>query len=160
MNPDVLRHLRCPVCGLPMASATPPVRAVRCPRGHNFDIARQGYVNLSTGRAVPAGDSADMVGARADFLAAGYYDFIATALAETAVRETRSLQTGPRERTRTDDTGEHPYPDLVVDAGAGTGWYLAAVLDALPAAVGLALDVERVDADDPLRELLVRARLA
>ena len=34
-------------------------------------------------------------------------------------------------------------PAPVVDLGAGTGWYLARVLDRLPAAAGLALDVSK-----------------
>ena len=48
--------------------------ALRCPRRHSFDIARQGYVDLRAGRAPHAGDTAEMVAARADFLAAGHYD--------------------------------------------------------------------------------------
>ncbi|WP_345152570.1 putative RNA methyltransferase [Micromonospora maritima] len=127
MLPSVLARLRCPVCAEPLAEVTAgTTRALRCPRGHSFDIARQGYVNLLTGRTPHSGDSADMVAARADFLAAGHYDTVAAALAATATR------------VAPDD----PYP-LVVDAGAGTGHYLAAVLAALPDATGLALDVSK-----------------
>lgn len=72
-----------------------------------------------------------MVAAREEFLAAGYYDPISALLA-TAAR---------------DATGEPsaatPGPRFVIDAGAGTAWHLAAVLDALPGAVGLALDVSK-----------------
>lgn len=120
MDADVLAHLQCPVCGDRLADA---VTALRCPRGHSFDRARQGYVNLSTGRAPHSGDTAQMVAARAEFLAAGHYDFISAALGDAA----RSAYPG----------------SLVVDAGAGTGRHLAAVLDALPDAVGLALDVSK-----------------
>nr|WP_228531337.1 methyltransferase domain-containing protein [Micromonospora sp. ANENR4] len=119
--------MRCPVCAEPLTETTAgTARALRCPRGHSFDIARQGYVNLLAGRAPHAGDSAEMVAARADFLAAGHYDAVAAALATTAVRV----------------ADVDPYP-LVVDAGAGTGHYLAAVLAALPDAAGLALDVSK-----------------
>ncbi|WP_200209495.1 putative RNA methyltransferase [Micromonospora coerulea] len=128
MDPRILDRLRCPVCGEPLAEvAAGTARALRCPRRHSFDIARQGYVNLLAGRAPHAGDSAEMIAARADFLAAGHYDTIATALA-TMVAEVAA------------PVGAYP---LVVDAGAGTGWYLAAVLAALPDAVGLALDVSK-----------------
>ncbi|MFC0528144.1 putative RNA methyltransferase [Phytohabitans kaempferiae] len=121
MDSDVVAHLRCPVCGEPLAS--PGGSALRCPRGHSFDLARQGYVNLTTGHAPHSGDTAQMVAARADFLAAGHYDFISSALAQAA-------------RTA--------YPGgLVLDAGAGTGRHLAAVLDALPGAPGLALDASK-----------------
>ncbi|MDG4802995.1 putative RNA methyltransferase [Micromonospora sp. WMMD980] len=127
MLPSVLTRLRCPVCDEPLAEATAgTTRALRCARGHSFDTARQGYVNLLAGRAPHAGDSAEMVAARANFLAAGHYDRLADALAAAASRV---------------GTGD-PYP-LVVEPGAGTGHYLAAVLAALPDAAGLALDVSK-----------------
>ncbi|WP_431945415.1 putative RNA methyltransferase [Micromonospora marina] len=127
MDDSILARLRCPVCAEPLAETIAgTARALRCPRGHSFDIARQGYVNLLAGRAPHTGDSTEMVAARAGFLAAGHYDTVAAALATTAVRV----------------AGVDPYP-LVVDAGAGTGHYLAAVLAALPGAAGLALDVSK-----------------
>jgi 23S rRNA (guanine745-N1)-methyltransferase len=117
MIADVVAYLRCPVCGQPLSAAP---GAVRCPRGHSFDQARQGYVHLAAGPVAHAGDSAPMIAARADFLAAGHYHFIAAALAAC------------------------PLPDgLVVDVGAGTGYHLGAVLDAHPGAVGLAVDVSK-----------------
>lgn len=125
--PSVLTRLRCPVCGEPLTETTAgTTRALRCPRGHSFDTARQGYVNLLAGRAPHSGDSAGMVAARADFLAAGHYDTVAAALAAAATRV----------------APDEPYP-LVVEPGAGTGHYLAAVLAALPDAAGLALDVSK-----------------
>jgi 23S rRNA (guanine745-N1)-methyltransferase len=111
-------YLRCPVCGGGLDRAGP---ALRCTRGHSFDVARQGYVNLTTGRMPHVGDNAEMVAARAAFLDAGHYDMITRALLRAA---------GPR-------TG------LVVDAGTGTGRYLGAVLDGLPDCVGLGLDVSK-----------------
>ncbi|MFI2709435.1 putative RNA methyltransferase [Micromonospora sp. NPDC018662] len=127
MLPPVLTRLRCPVCGEPLAESTAgTTRVLRCPRGHSFDTARQGYVNLLAGRAPHSGDSAEMVAARADFLAAGHYDTVAAALAAAA----------------TPIASGQPYP-LVVEPGAGTGHYLAAVLAALPDAAGLALDVSK-----------------
>lgn len=130
VDPEIVNRLRCPVCAGPLGSATAgTAQALRCPRGHSFDIARQGYVNLLTGRTPHTGDSAAMVAARADFLAAGHYDPVSAALADAAVRA-RSGATGG------------PYP-LVVEPGAGTGRHLATVLTALPDAVGLALDVSK-----------------
>jgi 23S rRNA (guanine745-N1)-methyltransferase len=115
----VLGALRCSVCGDGVDLAG---RTVRCQRGHAFDLAKQGYVNLLHAK-VPAGtaDTAEMVAARAAFLGAGHFAALADLVAEHAARLTRS--------------------GLVVDAGAGTGYYLAHVLDRLPAAGGLALDV-------------------
>ncbi|NES26612.1 23S rRNA methyltransferase [Micromonospora terminaliae] len=147
MDARILARLRCPVCGEPLAEATAgTARALRCPRRHSFDVARQGYVNLLAGRAPHTGDSAEMVAARADFLAAGHYAPIAAALAAAAVRVAdRVRAVGPPARFVPADVppgDAGPYP-LVLDAGAGTGWYLAAVLAALPDAVGLALDVAK-----------------
>jgi 23S rRNA (guanine745-N1)-methyltransferase len=84
-------------------------------------MARQGYADLSAGRLPHVGDTARMVADRAAFLAAGHYDLIAAALAERAA--------GAR--------------GLVVDAGTGTGHYLARVLAAAPEAIGLGLDVSK-----------------
>lgn len=132
MDPRIVDRLRCPVCGEPLAQAT-DLGALRCPRRHSFDIARQGYVNLLTGRTPHVGDTAEMVVARADFQAAGHYDLISNALANAATKAVDRLDT-------TGGFGAYP---LVVDAGAGTGRYLGAVLAALPEAVGLALDVSK-----------------
>src|SRR5690349_4972964 len=113
MIDGALPYLRCPVCGQRLARAGD--QALRCVQGHGFDIARQGYVNMTAGRSTHPGDSAEMVGDRATFLAEGHYDFIARALAEIA--------RAPAEAVRPDD-------GLVLDAGTGTGDYLARVLDA------------------------------
>ncbi|MDO3701280.1 23S rRNA methyltransferase [Micromonospora sp. C28SCA-DRY-2] len=135
MDARIVDRLRCPVCGQPLAEATAgTTRALRCPRRHSFDVARQGYVNLLAGRAPHAGDTAEMVAARADFLAAGHYDVIAAALTGAATEAVAQVAAAA--------PAAGAYP-LVVDAGAGTGSYLAAVLAALPDAVGLALDVSK-----------------
>jgi 23S rRNA (guanine745-N1)-methyltransferase len=120
----VLPYLRCPNCSasLSAAGAGPGPRSLRCPRGHSFDIAKQGYATLTAGRSPHAGDSPEMVTDRAAFLNAGHYAFIADALAAASVPENDGL---------------------VVDAGAGTGYYLARVLDERPATFGLGLDVSK-----------------
>jgi 23S rRNA (guanine745-N1)-methyltransferase len=148
MYADVVPYLRCPVCAEPLAVAgddpAPPARtrALRCPRGHSFDVARQGYVNLG---ATAGGDTADMVAARERFLGAGHYDFIAAALADAALADA-----APAEAALADAPLAGPVPQathragaLVVDAGAGTGHHLTAVLEAAPAAAGLALDASK-----------------
>ncbi|MGX7825399.1 putative RNA methyltransferase [Actinokineospora sp. 24-640] len=114
MLADVLPHLVCPHCGDDLAA---DVGALRCPRRHTFDIARQGYVTLLRGSAPASGDTAEMVAARAAFLDAGHYAPLVSAL--TALVQ--------------------PGEGCVVDAGAGTGHYLAAVLGRHPGP-GIALD--------------------
>lgn len=119
---DVLEFLICPHCG---AGFSELEQTVRCRRGHAFDIARQGYVNLSFGDAgAGTGDTAAMVAARARFLDAGHFEPLA---GEVGAESTRALAEGP--------------PGCVVDVGAGTGWHLGRVLDRFPDRRGLALDV-------------------
>ncbi len=107
--------LACPVCTGTLTLAGP---ALVCERRHSFDVARQGYVNL-LGQAPPRNaDTTAMCDARDRFLASGHYD---------PVREAVIHATGLAAR--------------LLEVGAGTAWYLAGVLDALPAALGLATDV-------------------
>src|SRR4029450_345113 len=110
----VVDVLACPHCArsLSLDSGT-----ARCPTGHAFDVARQGYLNLLPRPAPNAGDTAAMVAARTDFLASGNYEPICRALIGAC-------------------SGE----GLVVEVGAGTGDYLAGVVAAGPRR-GLALDV-------------------
>lgn len=118
--PDIVEYLVCPLCGADLAVAG---RALRCPSRHTFDIARQGYANLLPGDArTGTADTAEMVRARETFLSAGHFVPAAGLLAQ-----------------RVSDGGARS----VLDAGAGTGYYLGAVLDRLPEAVGLALDISK-----------------
>ena len=117
---EFLDVLRCSVCTAPFEADR---TALWCANGHNFDIAKQGYVNLLTGSPAPgAADTAAMVAARAEFLASGHYAPIADAVARTV---------GGRER------------GVVLDAGAGTGYYLSRVLDEVAGGRGLALDISK-----------------
>jgi len=120
---DVIHLLRCPHCGgdLELAGGV-----ARCAAGHSFDVARQGYLNLLPGDArTGSADSAAMVRARVEFLARDHYAAIAAAVADAAG----------------DGAGEGAR--RAIDLGAGTGYYLGALLDRLPAARGLALDVSK-----------------
>jgi 23S rRNA (guanine745-N1)-methyltransferase len=94
---------------------------LRCGNGHSFDIARQGYASLIAGVRPTSGDDAPMVEARRSALGTGIY---APIVAEVV-------------RVATDPV---PPPSTVLDAGCGTGNYLAAVMDSLPTARGLGLD--------------------
>ncbi|MFF7988179.1 putative RNA methyltransferase [Kitasatospora xanthocidica] len=132
MLQDIERYLACPLCAQDL---TRHDRSLRCPAGHSFDLAKQGYVSLLAGDAhTGTGDTAEMVAARSDFLAAGHYRPIAEALAEAAAAAPAAEAAG----------GLGPEPGgLVADLGAGTGHYLAHVLDALPDRVGAALDISK-----------------
>jgi 23S rRNA (guanine745-N1)-methyltransferase len=115
---SVLPILRCPVCGEDLGRAD---AGLRCRNGHSFDIARQGYASLIAGVRPTSGDDAPMVEARWRVLGTGIYAPIVAEVAGLA-------------------TGLVPPPGTVLDAGCGTGNYLAAVIDAMPTALGLGLD--------------------
>jgi 23S rRNA (guanine745-N1)-methyltransferase len=106
MQLDKATNLACPLDGLAL---TQTERQLRCPNGHSFDVARQGYVNLlpvQNKKSREPGDSTAMVEARSRFLDAGFYVPISRRLNELAL-------------------GCLPPGDAcVVDAGCGEGYYL------------------------------------
>lgn len=122
MSLDAARGLlRCPHCAEPLEAEG---RRWLCPRGHSFDVARQGYLNLASGPEPANADTAAMLDARARVHASGLFDFLSSALDEVVP----------------DTAGR------LVEAGAGTGHYLAGLVEARPAAQGVALDVSRAAA--------------
>ncbi|MFF1634905.1 putative RNA methyltransferase [Leifsonia sp. NPDC058248] len=120
---SVATWLRCPTCGRPLE----PVERLTlgCASGHRFDANKRGYVSLLAGSTKVVGDNAEMLDARAAVLDSGLYSPIAEAVASSAAQAGRS---GAR----------------ILDAGAGTGYYLRAALAAVPRSRGLALDLSPV----------------
>lgn len=112
--------LVCPHCGDPL---TMDATGAGCAAGHRFDAARQGYLNLLRGSAATLSDTPAMVAARDRFLTADHYWPVVDALVE-ALADTPSGATA-----------------TLLEPGAGTGWYLARVLDAFGDARGLATDL-------------------
>ena len=101
-------------------------RALRCPNGHSYDLARQGYVHLLPVKQMHAkvpGDTKQMVDARRQFLGLGHYD---------AFRD--KLQALTKEYL--------PEGGTVLDAGCGEGFYTAALLDAAKAVGGSVTGVD------------------
>lgn len=114
--------LACPLDGLPLQCNG---SAWRCPSGHSFDIAGQGYTHLlpvQNKRSRDPGDSKAMVDARRRFLAAGFYRPIAAAVNRLA---------------RADLPADAACSCL--DAGCGEGYYLRELAAAVPEERTLAL---------------------
>lgn len=114
----------CPVCGLPL-ERQPGVW--RCPEGHSFDVARQGYVNLLTitqKHSKNPGDTRQMAAARRDFLRTGAYAPIAGQIARLA---------------------QEFCPDAgrILDVGCGEGYYLSGLGQVFPDAKRFGLDISR-----------------
>ncbi|MFT3875524.1 MAG: methyltransferase domain-containing protein [Propioniciclava sp.] len=107
--------LACPVCAGALNVADRPAS---CRDGHRFDVARQGYLNLLGGPQPEHADTASMVEARARVLTSGAFHAVDAALARRT------------DRART-----------ILDVGGGTGHHLARLLDTLPGARGVTLDI-------------------
>ena len=108
-------ELICPLCGEQLNRQE---RTFLCPKGHSFDVARQGYVNLLTVQqkhSLAPGDTRQQVLSRRAFLEAGYYAPIAQSLVDAAKQYGAA---GP-----------------ILDVGCGEGYYSAR----LSQAVGLSL---------------------
>jgi 23S rRNA (guanine745-N1)-methyltransferase len=101
-----IAELICPVCRLKLVRFE---GTLKCASGHSYDEAREGYVNLVTGKAPRAtqGDNVQMVRARRAFLRRGYY--------QPLVVELRKILTG---------INHESGPLVLADIGCGEGYYL------------------------------------
>jgi len=128
----VTAPLACPVrgCGLLLESHG---RHYACARGHSHDVARSGYLNLlqpQDRRSLEAGDSAELVRARAAILEAGVGRAQHRAVVDLAARILES----------------RPEQPIVVDLGSGTGDVLIALAAKLSmCAVGVDLSAAAAD---------------
>lgn len=63
----------CPICKNELNRIN---NSYKCINNHNFDIAKQGYINLNMHNSSSTGDNAEMINARRDFLNKDYYHFL------------------------------------------------------------------------------------
>lgn len=113
--------LLCPLCGETLMREE---RSFRCPAGHAFDLARQGYVNLlpvTQKHSLHPGDTKEQVAARRNFLEAGFYAPIARAVCDALPQDCESL----------------------LDVGCGEGYYTAQAAARLPGAQVWGLDISK-----------------
>lgn len=101
--------LRCPICKSPLNKEE---KAFICENKHNFDVAKQGYVNLllvQNKRSKEPGDNAEMIKSRRNFLSRGFYDQISSSVNDFAIRHVKNSTASPVE---------------ILDAGCGEGFYI------------------------------------
>ncbi|HCL7919676.1 TPA: 23S rRNA (guanine(745)-N(1))-methyltransferase [Escherichia coli] len=116
----------CPLCHQPLSREK---NSYICPLRHQFDMAKEGYVNLlpvQHKRSRDLGDSAEMMQARRAFLDAGHYQPLRDAIVGQL-------------RERLDAKAA-----AVLDIGCGEGYYTHAFADALPEITTFGLDVSKV----------------
>ena len=129
----------CPICGMPLKDGGS--RQKTCPRGHSFDRAREGYINLLVGgKGGTHGDNREMVEARRAVLSLGHYEPLVLRVKEHALEAT-------------------PRGGSLLDLGAGEGYYTSVVTDAIYNRDGeadvLAIDISK----DAVKQLAKRLPL-
>jgi len=99
---------KCPSCHNRLQTATAEgAKSYRCSNNHNFDMAKEGYLNLLLAqhkRSRNPGDSDDMIRSRQRFLNGGYYQTLADAIVK--------------------QVGIGPDNQRVLDMGCGEGYYM------------------------------------
>lgn len=107
----------CPICRQTLFWE---IGRCRCPDGHSFDIAREGYVNLlpaNQQHSKTPGDDKEMASARTRFLEGGWYTPLRDALCTLI------------------NAFAPPSPALL-DVGCGEGWYTQAMAEHISAKGG------------------------
>ena len=101
-----------------------------CQAGHRFDAARQGYVNLLSGRGTAfTPDTAAMIMARERVQDGGIFTALSTRLAALVENHSRRDPTSAAES------------QMILDCGAGTGYYLHQLLEGAPGTRSIAIDL-------------------
>ena len=82
--------LICPVCGMPLRFEE---KVAACEKGHRFDIAKEGYINLlrSSKSGDKIGDDKLSARSRRDFLNKGYYSLLKNSLVDLFSEKTGSV---------------------------------------------------------------------
>ena len=112
----------CPVC---KGELRKKEHSLVCSKGHCFDTAKSGYVNLlRTSKSGNHGDNRLMTYARRDFLSKGYYEEFCRAVTETAAKYSFD---GAR----------------VLDCGCGEGYYTHCLENELVGAEISAFDISK-----------------
>lgn len=104
----------CPVCGDLLQRGE---RTYSCPKGHSYDLAKEGYVYLlapNKKHSKDPGDNKQMVSARRAFLETGLYQPFSEELNRLALQYTEPFES-----------------PVVLDAGCGEGYYTGRLAEAL-----------------------------
>jgi len=120
---------KCPNCSKALKQG---LKQYFCPNGHNFDIARKGYVNLLLSSHIGAGtpgDGKDMLLSRRNFLDRGFYEEFSNginALIKLPENEPENPSVPAGNSGNNLDCGIN-----ILDAGCGEGYYISRLKKAL-----------------------------
>ena len=121
---------QCPLCQQPLSLTE---RTYACENRHQFDVAKEGYVNLMPAhhkRSTDPGDNKEMMQARRRFLEAGHYDPMRDQIAVLCAQALQGSQ------------------HQLLDIGCGEGYYTTYVANALqaqnPQAQTYGLDISKI----------------
>lgn len=137
MLSHVIHVLADPADGTPLEARDDYSRLVS-ESGHSYDVAKQGFVTLAAGAGLKhQGDDIEMVRAREAFLARGHFAPFVEAVTDAVAQTVSALEENRAESAQ-------PLADpVVVEVGAGTGYYLAHTLDTIDGSVGIGLDISQ-----------------
>ncbi len=117
-----LKVLICPNC---KESLSENDRCLACPKGHSFDLSKEGYANLllpNQKKTKHPGDNEQMIKSRKNFLDQGYFCELRKTISEVV-----------------DFDGK-----VAVDAGCGTGYYLQSIADKVSVGIGVDISKEAI----------------
>ena len=115
-------NYQCPICQTQMEQIE---KSLKCQNNHQFDFAKEGYVNLlpvQFKKSLQPGDDKAMVLARRNFLELGHYEFLRNAL----ITKLQTLS-----------------PKFLVDLGCGEGYYTGYVQQELSDAEVYGVDISK-----------------
>lgn len=116
------RYFRCPIC---RNRFTLVGNSLKCDKGHSFDIASSGYINLLKPGKMnnsKAGDSKEMIRARSNFFLSKSYLPIREKICEIVGRFKN---------------------DVIIDAGCGEGYYTEGLAECLPSSSVIGFDMSK-----------------
>ncbi|MDL2289499.1 methyltransferase domain-containing protein [Clostridia bacterium OttesenSCG-928-F22] len=116
------KHLECPLCRAPLGQQG---SSVLCAAGHNFDIAKKGYVNFNPVQR-PSKYTKELFVHRQFVFEQGFYQPAADAIMEEIAAYTQGKANM-----------------LILDAGCGEGYYAGAASNAFPEASLYAVDISK-----------------
>ncbi|WCE30654.1 23S rRNA (guanine(745)-N(1))-methyltransferase [Vibrio sp. SCSIO 43137] len=119
---------QCPLCSQPLNRSD---NSFKCPANHQFDVAKEGYVNLipaNKKRSKNPGDNAEMMQARRRFLNSGAYQPLRERVSELCTEQLNKTQ------------------GRMLDIGCGEGYYTSQIESdlSLPDSQVYGLDISKV----------------